>query len=204
MGMSTSPYEKDFIRSYLKSGGAKKLLEIGAFKGETTRVLYDATVQQAGRLVVIDPMTWSSEAVRNGLARHLSWVPMKTWDRIERLLPTFSYEKDFWQALGTEDRQRLRLYRSRSTDAELLQSPEEDLAEFDFAFVDGDHSYQGVRSDLLHWGRRVRKGGWVLVHDCVPRFQGVMDAIHEWVGSETTRRAHWPTKGTICAIEVMA
>ena len=204
MGMSTSAYEKDFIRNHLKSKGAKKLLEIGAFKGETTRVLYDATVQQAGRLVVIDPMMWSSEAVRNGLARHLSWVPIKSWDKLERALPRFSYEKDFWQTVGTEDRDRLRLYRARSTDADLLQSQDEELAEFDFVFVDGDHSYQGARSDLRHWGRRVKKGGWVLVHDCVPRFSGVMDAIYEWVGPETTMRAHWPTQGSICAIEVLA
>lgn len=203
MSMSTSAYEKDFIRNHLKLRGAKKLLEIGAFKGETTRVLFDATVQQSGRLVVIDPMTWSSEAVRNGLARHLSWVSVETWDKLESILPKVSYEKEFWETVGTEDRQRLRLYRARSTDADLLENPDEDLAEFDFVFVDGDHSYQGARSDLQNWGRRVRKGGWVLVHDSVPRFQGVMDAIREWVGNETTLRAHWPTQGTICAIEVL-
>jgi predicted O-methyltransferase YrrM len=35
----------------------------------------------------------------------------------------------------------------------------------DFVFVDGDHSYKGVRGDIRVWGRRVRSGGIIAVHD---------------------------------------
>lgn len=34
-------------------------------------------------------------------------------------------------------------------------------------FVDGDHSYEGVRADWDHWGGRLEPGGHVLFHDAV-------------------------------------
>jgi predicted O-methyltransferase YrrM len=35
----------------------------------------------------------------------------------------------------------------------------------DFVFIDGDHSFEGVKSDLLNYSKRVRKGGLVICHD---------------------------------------
>jgi len=35
----------------------------------------------------------------------------------------------------------------------------------DFAFIDGDHTYPGVRRDLEAWYPKVRAGGLVLMHD---------------------------------------
>jgi predicted O-methyltransferase YrrM len=37
--------------------------------------------------------------------------------------------------------------------------------EFDFAFVDGDHRFDGVLLDLVYLGRLVRRGGAVVVDD---------------------------------------
>ena len=34
-------------------------------------------------------------------------------------------------------------------------------------FIDGDHSYDGVRADWDHWGPRLEPGGHVLFHDAV-------------------------------------
>jgi cephalosporin hydroxylase len=39
---------------------------------------------------------------------------------------------------------------------------------FDFIFIDGDHEYDGVRTDLLQYGPLVRTGGLVGFHDIVP------------------------------------
>jgi cephalosporin hydroxylase len=38
----------------------------------------------------------------------------------------------------------------------------------DFLFVDGDHSYEGVRQDFADYGPLVRSGGLVAFHDIVP------------------------------------
>ena len=35
----------------------------------------------------------------------------------------------------------------------------------DFVFIDGDHSYAGVRADQDRWGAAVRPGGFVIHHD---------------------------------------
>lgn len=37
----------------------------------------------------------------------------------------------------------------------------------DFLFLDGDHTYEGVRKDLQMYGRLVREGGMVALHDIV-------------------------------------
>jgi predicted O-methyltransferase YrrM len=44
-----------------------------------------------------------------------------------------------------------------------------DVEDVDIVLIDGDHSYEGVRSDFERWGRRVRPGGAVLARRCVPR-----------------------------------
>jgi predicted O-methyltransferase YrrM len=36
---------------------------------------------------------------------------------------------------------------------------------FDFVFIDGDHSYDGLRRDWLAWSRMVREGGMLALHD---------------------------------------
>jgi SAM-dependent methyltransferase len=36
---------------------------------------------------------------------------------------------------------------------------------FDLIFIDGDHSYEGVKADYLHWKDSVKAGGHLLFHD---------------------------------------
>lgn len=38
----------------------------------------------------------------------------------------------------------------------------------DLLFVDGDHSYAGVMNDLSSWYPNVVKGGYIIMHDCLP------------------------------------
>jgi len=39
----------------------------------------------------------------------------------------------------------------------------------DFAFIDGDHTYGGVKADFLNYGPLVRPGGLIGIHDILPR-----------------------------------
>lgn len=50
----------------------------------------------------------------------------------------------------------------------------------DFIYIDGDHSYAGVKLDLESARRKVKAGGMICGHDYTPRFQGVMDAVNEF------------------------
>ena len=38
--------------------------------------------------------------------------------------------------------------------------------EVDFIWIDGDHSYEGVKGDILVWAKRVIPGGVMAFHDC--------------------------------------
>jgi predicted O-methyltransferase YrrM len=38
-------------------------------------------------------------------------------------------------------------------------------ARFDFAFIDGDHSFEGIRQDWADWSDRVVPGGIICLHD---------------------------------------
>lgn len=48
----------------------------------------------------------------------------------------------------------------------------------DFAFLDGDHSREGVIRDVQAWLPKVRRGGWIGGHDYGhPLFPGVAEAV---------------------------
>lgn len=50
----------------------------------------------------------------------------------------------------------------------------------DFVFIDGDHSYEGVRADIKLWLPKVKHGGWIGGHDYDhPRLPGVTKAVDE-------------------------
>ena len=55
--------------------------------------------------------------------------------------------------------------------------------EVDFLFVDGDHSYEGVKKDYLHWIDAVKHGGHILFHDAVaPReFTTKHDEVFQFI-----------------------
>ncbi len=51
------------------------------------------------------------------------------------------------------------------SDANLLEPPADG---FDVVFIDGDHSYEGVRKDYEHWRGALRPGGYLVFHDAWP------------------------------------
>lgn len=56
----------------------------------------------------------------------------------------------------------------------------ERLAPFDFAYIDGDHEYPGVKCDLVYVADRLRIGGIVCCHDYGrDSLPGVWQAVNE-------------------------
>ena len=50
----------------------------------------------------------------------------------------------------------------------------------DFVFIDGNHSYEGVKSDIKLWLPKIKKGGFISGHDLNhPRLPGVSKAVYE-------------------------
>jgi hypothetical protein len=50
----------------------------------------------------------------------------------------------------------------------------------DFIYIDGDHRYEGCRTDLLLARKKVKHGGVIAGHDYCPEFDGVMRAVDEF------------------------
>jgi predicted O-methyltransferase YrrM len=187
--ITTSRLEKNLIREQARAVRAKRILEIGAFKGETTAVLNQVANENDGYVVVIDPMKWASKP-----AHFFEWLDGK--------LHPFSYETTFWRNVERSGQNRVKLHRALSTDPELIANPAPELAEFDLVFIDGEHTYEGVRADLDNWGRRARAGGRILMHDVIPRFPGVQRAARE-VQADQKFQFTWPTGHSVGVVQVL-
>lgn len=66
--------------------------------------------------------------------------------------------------------QTLRLIRGNSHDQPTFNAVREAFAgnHLDMLLIDGDHRYEGVRSDFAMYGPLVRPGGLIAIHDIVP------------------------------------
>lgn len=65
----------------------------------------------------------------------------------------------------------------KSQEPEALEKVKQFLGEIDFLFIDGDHSYEGVKADFLTYGPLVRKGGVIAFHDLITPKHGRQNHI---------------------------
>lgn len=52
----------------------------------------------------------------------------------------------------------------------------------DFVFIDADHSYQGVKTDIINFYPLIRKGGVIAGHDC--HLESVSSAVSDTLGRD--------------------
>jgi len=66
--------------------------------------------------------------------------------------------------------QRIHLIRADSHDPKTLEIVKRILGggRLDFLFIDGDHTYEGVKRDFEMYSPLVRRGGMIAFHDIVP------------------------------------
>ena len=50
---------------------------------------------------------------------------------------------------------------------------------FDLLFIDGDHSYKGVKSDFFTYSKLVQSGGFIILDDFVPECPGITRLVNE-------------------------
>jgi predicted O-methyltransferase YrrM len=161
------------------------VVEIGRFKGGST-FLMAAALTPNSRLYSFD---WFVERrspllKSNGTRRHPA-VGRPDFD--QRL-------RDALERYELGDRVHLIVADSRTT-----PPPAEGC---DLVFIDGDHSYQGVRADYDHWAPHVRPGGRLLFHDAVardlaPSAPGVSRLVEEIETEKPRRFVREPAVGSI-------
>lgn len=76
-------------------------------------------------------------------------------------------------------KQRVVLIRGDSHDARTVRKVLKVLggAKLDFLFIDGDHTYEGVRRDFETYAPLVREGGVIAIHDIVPGPEGLVGGV---------------------------
>jgi predicted O-methyltransferase YrrM len=107
--------------------------------------------------------------------------------------------------------QSLILVRGDSHSRKTIKEVKESLrSEIDLLFIDGDHSYNGVKKDFINYSPLVRKRGWIAFHDInsagpksdwtggVPDFWNEVKRAHEHCEIIENRR-----KGGGCGIGVL-
>ncbi len=144
--------EKIFLyRMTLTLRSNSVIVEIGSYLGASTTFLAAGAKDTQSLVYCVD--TWKNDAMSEG--------PRDTFD--EFLSNTEIY------------RDHIKPFRGLSVDiANGFDNP------IDLLFLDGDHSYQGCRSDVEAWLPKMKPGGIVVLHD-YGWFEGVQQVVREIV-----------------------
>ncbi|MDP6503405.1 MAG: class I SAM-dependent methyltransferase, partial [Planctomycetota bacterium] len=147
----------------LPHGGT--IVEIGSFMGLSS-VLMAQTLMRTGnhqaRIYSVD--TWEGSPEHQGL-------------EIIKNRQLFDIFKDNIQKAGISSF----IHPIRKSSTVAFEDFED--GSIDLLFVDGDHSFEGCYSDLIHWFPKLRPGGGLIGHDCEPD-SGVRAAVKKF-SSET-------------------
>lgn len=166
----------DMIKALVPVGGV--IAEIGVFEGEFSRVLYDTV--KPSRMYLVD--IWEDGAVSSGdvNGNHVRTINGK--DAYEKVLQSFDKEKTVLVL--------------REPSATFLSQVQDDS--LDMVYIDADHSYKGVLSDLRKSLHKVVPGGWIMGHDysinkqkCKSYYDfGVKRAVTEFLNENPGLKLH--------------
>ena len=128
-------------------------IEIGSFYGRSTAVIaWGLKIGNGGRLFAIDP----HENKYN------------------------SYEACLKNVIQADVKEYVQIIRNQSENVFREKKPKEIFEKpIDLLFVDGNHTYEGLKKDLV-WIDLVRRGGIVAFHDYTSKYPGIIKAITEY------------------------
>lgn len=135
----TTEEEREVLRSY--ATGKKRLVEIGVFHGVNTRIFREVMARDA-ILFAIDPFPRFFFGVRGlGWARRIAHCEVS--------------KSTNGQVVWVET----------TGHAAVKDARVQPCLPVDFIFIDGDHSWEGIKGDWESWREHVMLGGIVCLHD---------------------------------------
>ena len=149
----------DLIKE-LGDNSDKTMIEIGSFVGEST-VLF---AQSFKKVIAIDPF----------LADYDPADPTSYSFEFKNVYDTYLDRTSPYSNIQT-------LTMTSDAAAEILN---EDM--FDFIYLDGLHTYEGVKTDIINYLPKVKEGGVIGGHDYtnqIPHLVGVYQAVNEMFGA---------------------
>ncbi len=185
--VSKDVIRRKFLQKLPKGGIA---VEIGVWQGEFSPTILELIAPK--QLILIDP--WTHIENDSHSEAFVGRTGKTKMDRIfDKVVKRFSDE------IKAE---KVALIRDFSVPA-LDQFPEQSIS---FAYVDGDHSYEGVSSDLAALFPKMKKGGIMAFDDYHRRGwwgDGVIRAINEFLGLHPRDLRIRAVVGAQIAIEVL-
>lgn len=130
-----------------QKGLVGEAVEIGTHRGDFAKILLDSWAGSV--LHCVDPWSNYEQIQQNAL-------PERGPSRADDLSQTLS-------VLRKHHPNRFRIVRNQSSQAANL-FPD---ASLDFIYIDGDHSYPAVKTDLLLWWPKAKPGGIFAGHDFI-------------------------------------
>lgn len=148
---------------------AARIIEVGCWYGRSTKVLAEAT---SGHVWAVDHWrgTPHDEAQHSRLYAEL----------LAAVDPFAEFTRNLAPEIATG---RVIPVRMASTDAAAHLLETEGPGSFDFVFLDADHSYEGIVSDIACYLPLVRRGGLLAGHDY--HWPGVQQAVDEYFPTAT-------------------
>jgi len=137
------------------------MVEIGSYQGESTIIFHD-NIPKLKILHAVDP--WI-----NGYAPGDVCSDEYSMETVEKNfdLRTSEFEK---------------IFKHKSTSVNFSKMIDD--GSLDFVYIDGDHSYESCKQDIITWLPKLKKGGVIAGHDYLAScFLGVVKAVEEIFGS---------------------
>lgn len=159
--------EIDFVWLAGEAAKHKKIVEIGAFSGRTTRVLTDNTT---GQVISVDDWTGGTD------------------EECKRIIAEHPVYEEF--LANTKDCKNLQVLKMSSLDAAAALEGKT----FDLIFIDASHDYESVKADILAWLPLLAPGGLLCGDDI--GFPGVVKAVNELLpGNSRVAGSFWSWYG---------
>lgn len=161
-------------------------VEVGVWRGEFSRMILNQI--QPDKLILIDP--WKNFDTR------VDAFDGKTKDQ--------EFE-DIYQSVRSKYATEIaagQLEIRRGLSEPVLQSMEP--GSLSFVYLDGDHSYEGVKADLAATFPLMKQGGIIMMDDYHRRGwwkDGVIRAANEFLGAHAADLRIWAMRGAQLAIE---
>jgi predicted O-methyltransferase YrrM len=156
-----TPLERLLLyRLGLQQPAGAVLLEVGSYLGASACFLVAAAEEIGGQVHCVD--TWRNEGMSEGF-------------------------RDTWQEFRTNTERYASLiipHRGHSVDVAGAFD-----GQLDLLFIDGDHSYEGCRSDALAWLPHLKPGGIIVMHD-YDWAEGVQRVVAELIRPRQRDRGH--------------
>jgi hypothetical protein len=153
------------ISEWVNSNNWKNGVEIGVWKGETFIYLLNSCSEL--NLIGIDP--YEPQPDNKGPEKWTKGENGHAWNHDK-------YHRDMLEFCKTNPRGKI--VKDYSVNVSKTIQDES----LDFIFIDGDHSYKGVKSDIESWYPKIKKHGWIIGHDI--HFNSVEKAVTEIFGND--------------------